>query len=80
MKEEFKIGDTVSFRAWKDQPEDGLKAKVVDICRHGLNGTGKRLDGSPDNRVVYLISGSDVVSLTSGLSLIESKLYQEPTE
>jgi hypothetical protein len=77
---EFKIGDTVSFRAWKDQPHEGLTAKVVDVCHHGLNGTGKHLDGSLDNRVFYVISGPGVVSTTSGISIIESKLFQRPTE
>ena len=75
MKAEFKIGDTVSFRAWKCQPEEGLTAKVVDVVSDA-----KHLDGSPDNRVFYLISGPEVVSTTSGLSLIESKHYEEPTE
>ena len=75
MKAEFKIGDTVSFRAWKYQPEEGLKAKVVDVVLDA-----KHLDGSPDNRAFYLISGSEVVSTTSGLALIESKHYEEPTE
>ena len=72
---EFKVGDKVSFRAWKYQPEGGLKAKVVDIVTDG-----KHLDGSPDDRVFYLISGEAVVSTTSGMSLIESKHYDEPTE
>lgn len=72
---EFKVGDTVSFRAWKYQPEGGLKAKVVDIATGG-----KHLDGSPDNRVFYLVSGAEVVSTTSGMSLIESKHYKEPAE
>ena len=80
MKAEFKIGDTVSFRAWKYQPEEGLTAKVVDICRRGLNGNGKHLDGTPDNRIFYLISGVNVASTTSGISIMESALYQEPTE
>ena len=75
MKAEFKIGETVSFRAWKYQPEEGLTAKVVDVVLDA-----KHLDGSPDSRVFYLISGPEVVSTTSGLSLIESKHYEEPTE
>jgi hypothetical protein len=75
MKAEFKIGDTVSFRAWKYQPDEGLEAKVVDVVLDA-----KHIDGSPDDRVFYLISGPNVVSTTSGPSLIESKHYEEPTE
>ena len=78
MKPEFKIGDTVSFRAWKDQPDEGLKAEVVDIC-HGSTGTGKHLDGSPDDRTFYTLSGPEVISNTSGISIVESEFYEEPT-
>ena len=77
---EFKIGDPVSFRAYKYQPEAGLKAKVVDIINGFPHSNGKHLDGSPDNRVFYVISGDDVVSTTSGISIVESNLFQEPTE
>jgi|TARA_B110000908_G_scaffold151688_1_gene186642 hypothetical protein len=77
---EFKIGDPVSFRAYKYQPEAGLKAKVVDVINGLPHSNRKHLDGSTDNRVFYVISGPDVVSTTSGISLIESKHYEEPTE
>ena len=79
MKTEFEIGDKVHFRAYKHQPEGGIPAKVVDISQ-GMTGTGKHMDGTPDERVFYMISGVGVVSNTTGTSLIESKLYEEPTE
>lgn len=75
---EFKVGQSVSFRAYLYQPVSGLLAKVTGIMR-GMNGSGKHLDGSPDNRIFYQISGSSVYSITSGLSLIESMHYEEPT-
>ena len=78
-KPEFNVGDIVHFRAWKYHPKEGIRAKVKGI-RHGSGGGGKsQITGEPDNRYFYRISG-DVESETTGLSIIESKHFKEPTE
>jgi hypothetical protein len=64
---EFSVGDTVHFRAYKYQPEEGLPAKVKKVARAVWGG------------VIYHISG-DVISVTTGRSLVESKLFEPPTE
>ncbi len=78
-KPEFNIGDIVHFRAYKDQPEEGIKAKVKGI-KHGSGGNGKSfITGESDDRYFYRITG-DVESDTTGFSIIESEHFKEPTE
>lgn len=77
-KPEFKIGDTVHFRAYRYHPKEGLKAKVKEIQR-GSSGGGKCwLNGDPDDRIFYRLTG-EVETLTSGKSIIESRNYKKPT-
>lgn len=73
------MGDIVHFRAWKYHPKEGIMAKVKGI-KHGSGGNGKsHITREPDDRCFYRISG-DVESETTGLSIIESKHFKDPTE
>jgi hypothetical protein len=94
-KPEFNLEDIVHFRAYKDQPEEGIKAKVKGI-KHGSGGNGKSfITGEPDDRYFYRmhllltedqrekeVRFFDLRDLpeTTGLSIIESKHFKEPTE
>ena len=78
-KPEFNIGDIVHFRAWKYHPQEGIRAKVKGI-KHGSGDGGKSLiNGEPDGRYFYRLTG-DIESETTGLSIIESRHFKEPTE
>ena len=79
MEAEFKIGDTVHFRAYKYQAGQGLEAKIKKIVT-GADGKGGFFNGEADDRIYYAISGPKIISRTTGKNLIESTLYQEPTE
>jgi len=70
---EFKIGETVTFKPY-DKP---IKARVKAIS-NGRIGNGLFMDGSPDNRVFYELTGIDepLFTFTSGLSIVESRFYQ----
>ena len=77
-KPEFKIGDTVHFRAYRHQPKEGFKAKIKGI-QHGSGGGGKCwLNGKPDGRIFYGLTG-EVETLTLSNSIIESRNYKKPT-
>jgi len=79
MKAEFQIGDTVHFRCYKYHPVVGLEATVSEI-KAGRHGNGRYMDGAPDQRIFYMIRGPYIISSTTGESLIESALFEPPTE
>ena len=66
---EFKIGDTVTFRAYADQ---NIKAVVREVVapNQGLSG----------DKYTYRVEGvhQPLVSVTSGVSLVESVLFKCP--
>ncbi len=75
---EFKIGDTVHFRAYIYHPKEGIEAKIKEI-QCGSGGGGKNLlTGDPDDRIFYRLTG-EVETLTLGHSIIESRYYKNPT-
>ena len=77
-KPEFKIGDTVHFRAYIYHPKEGIKAKIKEIrCGSGGGGTSL-ITSDPDDRIFYSLTG-DVETLTLGHSIIESRYYKKPT-
>lgn len=92
-KPEFNIGDIVHFRAWKYHPKEGIKAEVKGI-RHGSGGGGKSfITSEPDDTYFYRlklfleteVNKNEVLTLldlplTTGLSIIESKHFKDPTE
>lgn len=71
MKVEFNINDSVTFVSYGKE----LKATVKDTQK-GINGTGFHVDGSPDERVFYKLTGKGVLTCTSGLCIKESSFYQ----
>ena len=72
MKAEFKIGDKVTFKPY----EKPCKCVVTGI-HIGMFGSPNptHLNGEPDDRIFYVLSG-EAVSHTTGLSIVESKLYE----
>jgi hypothetical protein len=72
MITEFKTGDKVTFDSY------GTKLPaVVKSSQQGLNGNGLYMDGTPDKRVFYKLSGKNVLTCCSGMCIVESKHYKE---
>lgn len=67
---EFKVGDIVTFRAYHDQ---SIQAKVVAL-------TETLSFQEPD--VAYRLAGikEPLLTITSGKSIVESRLFKEPPE
>ena len=78
QRQEFKVGDTVRFRAYSDQPSEGLEATIKSVSI-GNCGDGKDQFGHEDLRVFYEISG-EVLSNTTGKCLIGSEYYVDPSK
>ena len=74
-KTEFKAGDIVTFKPY----EKVIKAKVVEIVP-----SEKVCFDKNDTRVFYRLTGVDkkhnLVSTTTGKSIVESKLYNNSEE
>lgn len=67
-KIEFKIGDTVTFKPY----ESAHSAKVMGAVTGGLP-----FQNAHDKRVFYKLSGLNVLSTTTGESIIESIYYNK---
>jgi len=65
---EFKVGDTVTFKAYEKE----IKAKVLAV-----KDNEKHLNGDTDSRVFYELEGikEPLVSITSGHSIVESQYF-----
>lgn len=75
--QEFKVGDTVHFQAYTyDKPKEA----TVKAVQRGRNGDNKYMDGTPDNRVFYSISGNEIISTTTGGSIVGSFYFNPSTE
>ncbi len=70
MEAEFKVGDKVTFKPY----DVACKAVVRGIERGMWN--GRHLDGTPDDRVFYRLTGA-CFTCTTGHSIVESKLFTE---
>lgn len=64
LKPEFKVGDVVTFCAYRDQLKQNLKCKVREIEIDNEKG-----------RVLYHLTGS-ALSVTSGSCIKESELFK----
>jgi hypothetical protein len=86
---EFDVGATVHYRGAPDHPEEGYPVQVREIL-HGMFGSGKHLNGDPDERIFYELRGDgyhnperrtghwSVVTCSSGRNILESRLYEPP--
>ena len=67
QKPEFKIGQHVTFKPYEKE----CKCVVKDIITNATY-----LDGSPDDRVFYKLSG-EAISTTTGSSIMQSEHFGE---
>ena len=75
MKAEFKIGDKVTYK-----PYDSAHKGRVRGIKKGMWENGKAIDGTPDDRIFYNVTGETCLTWTTGKSIVESKLFTEDAD